>query len=85
LLILNIQVAILQNSRAQGKYKSQIIEIAKGLEDKSNIPHVANQMELILDLQTANILGIRSFFKLEAINFMQPSLKAPFPIPKYGN
>ncbi|RUR24674.1 DEAD/DEAH box helicase family protein [Legionella qingyii] len=52
LLILNIQVAILQNSRAQEKYKSQIIEIARGLEDKSNIPNVANQMELILDLQT---------------------------------
>ncbi|HAU1321398.1 TPA: restriction endonuclease subunit R, partial [Legionella pneumophila] len=31
---------------------SQIIEIAKGLEDKANIPTVANQMELILDLQT---------------------------------
>ncbi|MFA6301680.1 MAG: DEAD/DEAH box helicase family protein [Legionella sp.] len=51
LFILNTQVAILQNSRAQEKYKLQIIEIAKGLEDKSNIPNVAAQMELILDLQ----------------------------------
>ncbi len=52
LLILNIQIAILQNNRAQEKYKLQIVEIAKGLEDKSNIPNVAAQMELILDLQT---------------------------------
>ncbi|HAT8958754.1 TPA: DUF4145 domain-containing protein [Legionella pneumophila subsp. pneumophila] len=52
LLVLNLQVAILQNSRTQEKYKLQIIEIAKGLEDKSNIPHVAHQMDLILDLQT---------------------------------
>jgi type I restriction enzyme R subunit len=52
LLMLNTQVAILQNSRAQEKYKLQIIEIARGLEDKSNIPNVAAQMKLILDLQT---------------------------------
>ncbi|HAU2169457.1 TPA: DEAD/DEAH box helicase [Legionella pneumophila] len=52
LLVLNLQVAILQNNRTQEKYKLQIIEIAKGLEDKSNIPHVAHQMDLILDLQT---------------------------------
>ncbi|MDI9819827.1 MULTISPECIES: type I restriction-modification enzyme R subunit C-terminal domain-containing protein [unclassified Legionella] len=52
LLILNTQVAILQNNSAQEKYKGQIVEIAKGLEDKSNIPNVAAQMELILDLQT---------------------------------
>ena len=52
LLILNAQVAILQNSRTQAKYKLQIIEIAKGLADKSNIPNVAAQLELILDLQT---------------------------------
>lgn len=52
LLILNTQVAILQNNKVQEKYKLQIIEIARDLADKSNILNVAIHMELILALQT---------------------------------
>ncbi|MBA3756461.1 MAG: hypothetical protein H0X02_09640 [Nitrosomonas sp.] len=52
LLILNLQLAILQNNPVQKNYQYQVREIAKGLEDKSAIPGVAAQMALILDLQT---------------------------------
>ncbi len=51
LLILNLQTAILQNSKAQENYRIKVQEIAKGLEDKSAIPSVAAQMELIIELQ----------------------------------
>lgn len=52
LLILNLQTAILKNSKAQENYQIKIRELAKGLEDKSAIPNVAAQMELIIELQT---------------------------------
>ncbi len=52
LLILNLQSAILQNSKAQENYRIKVQELAKGLEDKSAIPSVAAQMELIMELQT---------------------------------
>jgi len=52
LLILNLQTAILQKDKAQEAYQRKIMEIAKGLEDKSAIPSVSAQMELILELQT---------------------------------
>jgi len=52
LLILNLQTAILQNNRSQENYQIQVRDIAKGLEDKSAIPSVAAQMELIMALQT---------------------------------
>jgi len=52
LLILNLQMAILQKNSAQEKYQIKITEIASGLEDKTTIPQVAAQMELILELQT---------------------------------
>jgi len=52
LLILNTQTAILQHNKIQEKYKQQIVDIAKGLEDKSNIPNVAAKMELIQEIQT---------------------------------
>lgn len=52
LLILNLQLAVLQNTAAQENYQLKVREIAKSLEDKSAIPSVAAQMELILDLQT---------------------------------
>lgn len=51
LLILNMQTAILKNSTAQANYQEKIQTIANGLEDKSAIPAVAEQMELILSLQ----------------------------------
>ncbi|PCI67826.1 MAG: restriction endonuclease subunit R [Piscirickettsiaceae bacterium] len=52
LLILNLQSAILQNNRTQERYQLKVRGMAKGLEDKSAIPSVADQMELILALQT---------------------------------
>jgi type I restriction enzyme R subunit len=52
LLILNLQLAILQNSKAQENYLLKIRKIAHGLESKSAIPGVNAQMELIMELQT---------------------------------
>ena len=52
LLILNLQIAVLQTNPSQETYKKKLINIAKDLEEKSAIPSVAKQMELILDIQT---------------------------------
>jgi len=52
LLILNLQLAILQNSRTQRSYQLKLRDMASGLENKSAIPGVYAQMELILALQT---------------------------------
>lgn len=52
LLILNLQLAILQNNPAQSNCRLNLRQIAKELEDKAAIPSVAAQMALILDLQT---------------------------------
>jgi type I restriction enzyme, R subunit len=52
LLILNLQSTILQNNTAQENYQIKVRELAKGLEDKSAIPSVAAQMDLILAIQT---------------------------------
>ncbi|MEP3629185.1 MAG: DEAD/DEAH box helicase family protein [Hyphomicrobiales bacterium] len=51
LLILNLQIALLRNSRAQLNYIKKVRKFASGLEDKGTIPSVANAMELILDIQ----------------------------------
>jgi len=53
LLILNLQIAILQNGSSQETYKNKLISIAGDLESKSTIPAVAKQLELILEMQTA--------------------------------
>ncbi len=52
LLILNLQLAILQNSQSQETYQLKVRVIAKGLENKAAIPGVYAQMELILELIT---------------------------------
>lgn len=52
LLVLNLQLAILQNSQSQENYQLKARQIAKGLESKSAIPGVNAQMELIIELQT---------------------------------
>lgn len=52
LLILNLQLAILQNNPSQVTYQTKIREIAKGLENKSTIPSVKAQLDLIQELQT---------------------------------
>lgn len=67
LLILNLQSAILQNNRTQERYRLKVREMAKGLEDKSAIPSVADQMELILALQTDQWWGDVSLPMLENV------------------
>lgn len=52
LLVLNLQTALMRKSKAQENYQNKIRKIAKELEDKSTIPSVNAQMELILELQT---------------------------------
>lgn len=53
LLILNLQVAVLKKTKAQEDYILKVMNIAKDLESKTNIPSVAKQLELILEIQTA--------------------------------
>lgn len=52
LLMLNLQIAILNKSSSQQNYILKIKKLAICLEDKSAIPSVKAQMELILGLQT---------------------------------
>ena len=52
LLILNLQLALLEKATSFARYRDTVMEIAAGLESKATIPMVAQQMELILDLQT---------------------------------
>lgn len=52
LLILNLQIALLSKSSLLETYMNKVKELAAGLEDKSAIPSVNKEMNLILDLQT---------------------------------
>jgi len=52
LLLLNLQLALLEKSGTCARYQGKVMEIARDLEGKGTIPMVAQQMELILDLQT---------------------------------
>jgi len=52
LLMLNLQLALLEKSGSFERYRLKVTEIAARLEGKGTIPMVAQQMELILDLQT---------------------------------
>jgi type I restriction enzyme R subunit len=52
LLLLNLQLALLRNEPGMYRLREQVVEIATLLEEKENIPLVAAQMELILDIQT---------------------------------
>jgi len=52
LLILNLQLAVAANSKAQTNYIKKARQLASGLEEKATIPAVQAQMELILELQT---------------------------------
>ena len=51
LIVLNLQLALLEKSGSFGRYRDKVMEIASRLEGKGTIPMVAQQMELILDLQ----------------------------------
>jgi type I restriction enzyme, R subunit len=52
LLLLNLQLALLEKSGSFARFRDKVMEIAARLEGKGTIPMVAQQMELILDLQT---------------------------------
>ncbi len=52
LLLLNLQLAILECSPDQARYQERVCDLAGGLEEKQTIPSVAQQMELILEVQT---------------------------------
>ncbi|MBI5218016.1 MAG: DEAD/DEAH box helicase family protein [Bacteroidia bacterium] len=51
LLILSIQLALINNDKRQKKYIKQVIRMAEGLSLKSNIPSVAEHIELIKIIQ----------------------------------
>ncbi len=50
-LLLNLQLALLEKSGSFARNRDKVMEIAARLEGKGTIPMVAQQMELILDLQ----------------------------------
>ena len=52
LLLLNLQLALLEKSGSFARNRDKVMEIAARLEGKGTIPMVAQQIELILDLQT---------------------------------
>jgi type I restriction enzyme, R subunit len=52
LLLLNLQLAYLRAEPQLPRLQAQVMEIAQLLEEKGNIPLVAAQMELILELQS---------------------------------
>ncbi len=52
LLLLNLQLSLLEKSSSFARNRDKVMEIAARLEGKGTIPIVAQQMELILDLQT---------------------------------
>lgn len=52
LLTLNLQLALLEKSPSFDRLRDKVMEIAADLEAKGSIPMVAEQMELILELQT---------------------------------
>ncbi len=51
LLILNLQLALLEKTPSFARLRDKVMEIAADLEAKGSIPMVAQQMELILELQ----------------------------------
>lgn len=52
LLLLSLQLAVLRSDRRFGRLRDQLKAIAGLLEEKSAIPMVSQQMDLILDLQS---------------------------------
>jgi type I restriction enzyme R subunit len=52
LLLLNLQLSLLEKSASFARNRDKVMEIAARLEGKGTIPMVAQQTELILDLQT---------------------------------
>jgi len=54
LLLLNLQLNLLEKSSSFARNRDKVMAISARLEGKGSIPMVAQQMELILDLQTEN-------------------------------
>ena len=52
LLILNLQLAILEHSPSEERLQQQVRSLVGKLEEKQSIPSVAQQLELILEVQT---------------------------------
>jgi type I restriction enzyme R subunit len=52
LLLLNLQLAILQSAPEQVRYQEQVQGLASGMEEKTAIPSVNQEIELILEIQT---------------------------------
>ncbi|WP_447603540.1 DEAD/DEAH box helicase family protein [Nitrospira sp. Nam80] len=52
LLVLNLELALLRSKPAFGRLRDEVKELAALLEEKSTIPMVREQLELIQDLQT---------------------------------
>lgn len=67
LLIINLQIAVLGNNNLIENYMNKVRELAAGLEDKSAIPTVNAQMEIILALQTDEWWGNVSLPMLEDV------------------
>ncbi|MFC1523823.1 DEAD/DEAH box helicase family protein [Thermodesulfobacteriota bacterium] len=67
LLIVNLQMAILNNDARQVKYRDQIRDIASAMEEKKNVPSVAAQMSLILELQSDEYWGDVTLPMLETV------------------
>jgi type I restriction enzyme R subunit len=67
LLLLNLQLALLRSEPQLPRLIDQVIEIAGLLEEKGNIPVVAAQMELILEVQTEEFWTHVTLPQLEAV------------------
>jgi type I restriction enzyme R subunit len=52
LLMLNLQLALLKQGKSFDRFRKQLLLIAAALEEQFSIPLVAQQQELILDIQT---------------------------------
>ncbi len=53
LMILNMQLAVLDNYKGFERIQNKVMEIASKLEDKRSVPLVNAQLELIRDMQTS--------------------------------
>ncbi|HNW88511.1 MAG TPA: DEAD/DEAH box helicase family protein [Bacteroidales bacterium] len=67
LLILNVQLAIISAEKSQKRYINQVINLAKGLALKNNIPSVAAQMEMIKIVQQAEFWSKADMPALERV------------------
>ena len=62
LLILNAQLQLLNQEGGFGRLQTRIISFASALEGLANVPMVAREMELILDIQTDGFWETDPFF-----------------------